>query len=484
MSEALGRIGSMKDLGATLAALDAALGGTVNEALSDHGLRVATDESLLEVMAVAARVARRAEALLIEGAAQIDYRSSVPVRDERMSTRFGCRSAGELVQRVTQVSSRSAADLVKAGRAVIRETAPSSGEVLPADYPAMRAALAAGHIGVDGVLAVTAPLAGVASAAGRAALLAAEEELAAASRGEGVDGAPAACADDLRALATVWAMYLDQDGAEPRERVALRRRGVTFGVCRDGVVPFHGNLLADVAAQFELVADSILNPKVDDVPMPTGPWFTDEPDTEAETFADRRTRAQKLHDVFAMVLERVAGSGVLPTLGGAAPTLVVSVRAEDLQNGSGYAHLHGCDEPVSVGAARQIACCGAVQRVTSDDRGRIVSIETSDRVFNHRQRLAIALRDGGCVIPGCHVDASWCEIHHVHEHARGGPTHTDNGVLLCWHHHRTLDAGGWKVRMRDGIPEVRGPTWWDGSGQWRPITKSPVRMRERFALRT
>ncbi|MGC5225508.1 HNH endonuclease signature motif containing protein, partial [Micromonospora sp. DT81.3] len=73
-----------------------------------------------------------------------------------------------------------------------------------------------------------------------------------------------------------------------------------------------------------------------------------------------------------------------------------------------------------------------------DDRGRIVSIGTLDRVFNHHQRKAITLRDGGCIIPGCHIPAAWCEIHHVTDHALGGPTHTDNGVLLCWHHHRTL----------------------------------------------
>lgn len=120
----------------------------------------------------------------------------------------------------------------------------------------------------------------------------------------------------------------------------------------------------------------------------------------------------------------------------------------------------------------------------TDDRGRIVAIETSDRVFNHFQRKAIGLRDGGCVIPGCHVGVSWCEVHHVHEHSAGGPTRTDNGVLLCWFHHRTLDTSGWKIRMNRGIPEVRGPAWWDGSGTWHPVTSSPIRMRERHARRT
>jgi hypothetical protein len=69
-------------------------------------------------------------------------------------------------------------------------------------------------------------------------------------------------------------------------------------------------------------------------------------------------------------------------------------------------------------------------------------------------------------------------VHHVIEHSRGGPTHTDNGVMLCWHHHRTLDSSGWKVRMNNGVPEVRGPYWWDAKLKWRRATTSPTRIRD------
>ena len=91
----------------------------------------------------------------------------------------------------------------------------------------MREALAAVEVGVDGVVAVAGPL--ISCGAGAAAILAADEELAASARGEGADAAPPACAEELRALAMVWAMYLDQDGAEPREGRALRKRGITVG---------------------------------------------------------------------------------------------------------------------------------------------------------------------------------------------------------------------------------------------------------------
>ena len=148
---------------------------------------------------------------------------------------------------------------------------------------------------------------------------------------------------------------------------------------------------------------------------------------------------------------KVSGSGLLPAIGGAAPTLVVSVRADDLAAGRGYAHIDGVDEPVSLSVARHIACSGNVQRVVFDGVGRIISLGSPERVFTHHQRRAISLRDGGCVIPGCRVPAPWCEIHHVKEHSRGGETHTDNGVLLCWFHHRSLDS-----QRLEGPDEVRG----------------------------
>ncbi|MGV2900338.1 hypothetical protein ACNPM4_01575, partial [Microbacterium sp. AGC62] len=55
------------------------------------------------------------------------------------------------------------------------------------------------------------------------------------------------------------------------------------------------------------------------------------------------------------------------------------------------------------------------------------------------------------------------------------PTHTDNGVALCWHHHRTLDTSGWEIRMRHGTPHVRGPAWWDPARRWRtPRPPTPL----------
>ncbi|MBZ4488246.1 HNH endonuclease [Microbacterium sp. cx-55] len=461
--------------------LESRLGAVASEVFAEGALRSATDDDVLAVMDAAAAVIRRAEALVTEAAGEVQARSASSARAERMTTRYGCRHTRELIQRVTRTSGRTSGDYARAGAATATRRA-LTGDTLPAPYPALRAAVAAGAIGVDAVTAVSATLdAADISAEQRAA---AETELAASARGEGADENGLPTADDLRLQAQVWAMYLDPDGAEPRADAAERHRGLVLGACRDGRVPIRGELLPEVAAPLTRLDHAINNPRAR-VTFRDNTELESEPESEEDAPVDSRTRPQKLHDAFATALNVAARSSEVPTIGGAAPTLLVSVRHEDLASGHGVAHLDGIDEPVPLSVARRIACSGSVQHVVFDRAGRIARIEIPDRVFDHHQRRAITLRDGGCIIPGCDVPAAWCEIHHVHEAATGGPTSTDNGVLLCWHHHRTLDSGGWSVRMRRGVPEVRGPGWWDPGGTWRRVAKSPTRTLDRYiAART
>ncbi|TFD01291.1 HNH endonuclease, partial [Cryobacterium sandaracinum] len=110
---------------------------------------------------------------------------------------------------------------------------------------------------------------------------------------------------------------------------------------------------------------------------------------------------------------------------------------------------------------------------------KVLSLSTENRFFNRAQRRAIAARDGGCVIPGCTVPAAWCEVHHVIPWHRGGKTEIDNGVLLCWYHHHSIDTSGWNIRMIRGTPEVRAPYCFDPTRTWRPgggnpASRSPV----------
>jgi hypothetical protein len=285
----------------------------------------ATDEQVTTALALAAELGRLTDAVLVEAAGEVARRSTARDRDLRLSSRMGCHDVSELIQRLTRLGPATAARLQRAGKAVAVGVS-FAGIPLPARLPAMRETLLDGVVGLDGLLAVAGPLEAMNRRVGRDDVLAADGVLAAEARGEGPAAAPPACADLLRLQALVWAAALDQDGAEPREDRALRMRGVIFGAVRDGVVPFHGALLPEVAAQFRRICDATGSPRVDrngpvqfrpDPDIPDG----DDSDVSNDEFAavDTRTRAQKQHDALATALSSAASSGLLRPATPAAP---------------------------------------------------------------------------------------------------------------------------------------------------------------------
>jgi hypothetical protein len=467
----------MQDLLDRLEALDAMLAEVVDESMTGGALRIADEAALIHLLSTAGRTGRRLDSLLIEAVGEIEIRSSSGDRDDRMTTRLGCHDVSEVVERTTLCSRTTVGRLRRAAGAVRREVSITTGELLEPALPAIREAMCEGLVGVDGLVAVAGPLLSAGSRISHEALLAADAALAAEARGEGPDAAPAPSADLLRLQAQAWSIALDQDGAEPRERMTGHKRGVAFGAPTPSGVPVRGMLMPEVAAQWQQIIDAHENPHGKGVEF-VDPFAERSDPDEGAVPIDTRTRAQKAHDALASALSVAASSSLLPTIGGAAPTLVVSVREEDLGRGEGYAHAAGCDMPLGMSAALHVGCAGVIQRVTLGDNGRVVRIGTEERVFNRHQRRAIALRDGGCIIPGCGVPAGWCEIHHVVEHVNGGPTHTDNGVLLCWFHHRFIDLVGWKIRMNRGVPEVRAPGWCDATLRWRRVTSSKTRLQD------
>ena len=88
-------------------------------------------------------------------------------------------------------------------------------------------------------------------------------------------------------------------------------------------------------------------------------------------------------------------------------------------------------------------------------------------------RRELAIRDRGCIFPGCEVPAPECEAHHIQPWLVGGRTVPDNLVLVCPHHHRTVqhdpgDDKHWTIRMRpDGLPEAIPPASVD-------VTRTPI----------
>ena len=80
-----------------------------------------------------------------------------------------------------------------------------------------------------------------------------------------------------------------------------------------------------------------------------------------------------------------------------------------------------------------------------------LEVGRTSRVVTAAQRVALAVRDGGCVFPDCDRPLAWCDAHHLWHWADGGPTDLDNLALLCRAHHRAVHEGGWRLaRGPDG----------------------------------
>ena len=218
----------------------------LDDVLASDAIAGLTDAEKMRVLGAAGDVLRRIEAVIVETAASAE---------PRLPETLGCRSMNELLQRVLRVDAPSASKVTKAAAAVRREVALASGERLPARYPALRAAMLDGVIGVAGMLAATAPLEQAGIRIGAAERSVADAALADLARGlpdvdaeiraeahAGADSdaagegaaAPPATADDLRQLALLLAMALDPDGSEPNDVRAQQRRFLTIGRLRDG----------------------------------------------------------------------------------------------------------------------------------------------------------------------------------------------------------------------------------------------------------
>ena len=108
--------------------------------------------------------------------------------------------------------------------------------------------------------------------------------------------------------------------------------------------------------------------------------------------------------------------------------------------------------PSPASTVRKIACDADIIPVLLGSEGRILDIGRTTRIFPPHIRKAITARDQGCAFPGCTIPAPWCEAHHITYWSHGGPTSTDNGTLLCSHHHHLIHKEQWPIQVKTGVP--------------------------------
>jgi len=132
--------------------------------------------------------------------------------------------------------------------------------------------------------------------------------------------------------------------------------------------------------------------------------------------------------------------------------------------------------PVSWGTIEQHLCNTGTLGILFDDDGQCVNVGRDQRLFTEKQRAGLAVRDGGCMWPGCDRPASWTEAHHIKQWAaEHGNTDIADGILLCRRHHMMLHHNGWQVLRNGGKYWLRPPASVDPQQNLIPLpSKSPV----------
>ena len=128
----------------------------------------------------------------------------------------------------------------------------------------------------------------------------------------------------------------------------------------------------------------------------------------------------------------------------AAPVSAGPVSAGPVRVGHGY--LEGNHSPLSLETVQQILCNTGQLRLLLDEAGHPLKLGRSVRTFTPAQRVAMSIRDGGCMFPDCDMPPSTTEAHHADQWVRdNGVTDIDAGLLLCARCHRRLHQEGWRV---------------------------------------
>lgn len=425
-----------------LDALAEARAALARVAVRRDDLGAAASSELLSVVRVAGELRRVADTALSAAGGELDRRSA--------ARESGARTTEELLQSHTGLTGREAATAVRVGRlAQADELGPVAVRMLDGAISVAEAdAIRSGLLGAD-VLAEAAELL--------------------------CDEAPALGPDRLFKRARELRDELDEAGVADREAVLRGRRSLTRIDLRDGMKRLIWDYDPETAGVVDEVYDRATSPRRG------GPRFVDaEEAARARRVADDpRSTAQLASDAFAELLRQGAAADTGTLLGHGIPAVRVIVSAEDLERRAGHGVVEGSHEALSITTVERLACAFGVQPVSVDGSGRVLDLGREQRLFSSRQRVALAVRDGGCLWPSCERPPSWTEAHHIDPWSEGGRTDLDRGVLLCRWHHLLLHNDGWAVRMRAGRYWLEPPP---GSGREGALLESKSRaLREHLA---
>ncbi len=415
-------------------------------------------------------------------AGEVAHRSRRELGYSGMAQKLGFQNAEKLVQATTGSTRRDASTLVTAGTLVhesmiVEAVDPDTGELpdgLLLKEPwlsAVGTSVAQGLISVDAARAIRSGL-GEPTSDGQpgsepgvtaAALAGAVEELLLATDLN---------ADELYRRARSLRDELDEAGIAQREQLLYSQRSLRRTVRPNGLPRYTLDPDLEMSAWLDDVYDKLTAPRRG------GPRFVDEGDREwSEAIAtDTPSTEQYLHDAFLGLLHKgvdadlaearaaeleasheasheAAGSGAPARhrhrpriVGSRTPAVRVLVTEASLLSRTGHGRIEGSEIPVSIETVERNVCSSGTVSVGVGARGNIIDLGRESRLFTTHQKLALSVRDGGCMFETCDRRASWTEAHHINHWARdGGRTDVADGILLCRHHHMLVHNNHWEI---------------------------------------
>ncbi|WP_166874743.1 HNH endonuclease signature motif containing protein [Salinibacterium sp. ZJ450] len=278
--------------------------------------------------------------------------------------------------------------------------------------------------------------------------------------------APELSADRLYRRARELRDELDAAGILDRERALHQARSIRRYRQPDGMTRYVITADPENAELIDETIDALTSPKRG------GPRFVTPAElARAEAIeSDPRSPEQLAFDGFLALLQLGIDADPGQICGSRKPAVRLLVAETELHKPDGRGWIEGQKVPVSMQTITRAMCEAGVVPISFGDDGQSLRLGREQRLFNPKQRLVLAARDGGCMWPDCDRPASWCEAHHIDEWDRDhGLTDIDNGILLCRHHHLLLHDHGWSITRAHGQYWLIPPAAVDPQQKPRPM---------------
>ncbi|MCP2032867.1 hypothetical protein L1277_002980 [Okibacterium sp. HSC-33S16] len=267
-----------------------------------------------------------------------------------------------------------------------------------------------------------------------------------------VADAAGANADELGRRARLLRDQIDPVGVQLRWDQHFDNRKWRFGRTPDGARTAWIEFDDESGAYIDQLVGAAMRPRRG------GPRMIDPVQAEQaqQLRDDPRSNDQLVFDLLMATLKAGAEGDPRSTASARQPGVRIVITQEQLDTRDENGHLTGTGFNEDTGEAipgpiiERHICSNGTRTITVDGNNNPLDVGRDERTFTTKQRIGLAIRDGGCVFEDCTQPPSMTEAHHINEWAsQNGLTDIADGILLCRDDHMLIHNNGWKIIRED-----------------------------------